>query len=34
MQVRLRPNSSCGCSLEHVFFLIALYHFLKARHVG
>lgn len=29
MQTKLRPNSKCGCSMEYVFFLIALHAYLK-----
>ena len=34
MQAKLRPNKNCGCSLEYVFFLIALHAYLKAHYAN
>lgn len=33
MDARLRQNRNCGCSADQLLFLIALYAYLKARHV-
>lgn len=31
ISARLRPNKNCGCSLEHAFFLLALWSLYHAR---
>lgn len=32
MQLKLRPNKNCGCTIEQALFVVALYYYVAAYH--